>query len=156
MALRHPRLVSALLVLHPAYGGAELGLTPSQQQAMAAMDAAGRRVVAEGLEVLLPLLDALPPDVRDRAKRVAATYDPASVAATTAFMASGLQPFSCGSELHAITAPALLVPGVDPYHPAEVAAVYRAHLPHCEVREASTAELGSVVASWASSSMDRV
>ena len=148
VALRHPSIVAALLVLHPAHGGTELGLSSPQQQAMAAMDAAGRRAVAEGIEVLLPLFDALPPDVRERAKRVVATYDPASVAATTAFLASGLQPFARGQELRAIAAPALLVPGVDPIHPAEVAAVYRAHLPRCEVRAASAAELGSAVATW--------
>lgn len=146
VALRHPEVVSALLVLHPAYGGAELGLTPMQQEAMAAMHAAGSRVVAEGIEVLLPLFDALPPEVRERAKRVVVTYDPASVATTTAFMQSGVQPFARGAELAAITAPALVVPGVDPYHPPEVADVFRTHLPRCTVREAASPELAAVIA----------
>jgi pimeloyl-ACP methyl ester carboxylesterase len=148
VALRHPEVVSALLVLHPAYGGAALGLSPLQQTAMAAMHAAGSRVVAEGLEVLLPLFDALPPDVRERARRVASTYDPASVATTTALMASGAQPFGYGDELAAITAPTLLVPGVDPYHPPEVAAVFRRHLRDCTVREAALSELGGVIGDW--------
>ena len=59
------------------------------------------------------------------------SFDAASVAATTAFMASGAQPFATGAELAAITAPALLVPGTDPTHPPEVADVFRRHLPHC-------------------------
>ena len=148
VALRHPDVVSALLVLHPAYGGAELGLSPAQQQAMAAMDAAGSRVVAEGIDVLMPLFDALPPDVRERVKRVVATYDPASVATTTAFMQSGVQPFASGDELRAITAPSLLVPGVDPYHPLEVAAVFRDHVPRCTVREATAPELAAAIAGF--------
>lgn len=129
-ALRHPEVCEALLVLHPAYGGADLGLLPAQQQAMDAMDAAGSRAPTDGVEVLFPLFAALPPEMRDRARAVAATYDPASVAASTAFMASGAQPFATGADLAAIDVPTLLVPGVDPYHPPEVAAVYRQHLRH--------------------------
>jgi hypothetical protein len=41
----------------------------------------------------------------------------------------------------------LLVPGVDPYHPPEVAAVFREHLPRCEVRAGELAELGNLIAS---------
>jgi 4,5:9,10-diseco-3-hydroxy-5,9,17-trioxoandrosta-1(10),2-diene-4-oate hydrolase len=146
VALRHPEVVSALLVLHPAYGGAELGLTPMQQQAMDAMNGAGSRVVAEGIGALMPLFDALPTEVRERAKRVVASYDPASVATTTAFMASGVQPFARGEELAAIDVPALVVAGVDPYHPREVADVYRANLRRVEVREGAAAELGHLIA----------
>jgi pimeloyl-ACP methyl ester carboxylesterase len=146
VALRHPEVVSALLVLHPAYGGAQLGLTPVQQQAMDAMNAAGSRVIAQGIEALLPIFDALPPEVRDRVRSVAAAYDPASVAATTAFMASAAQPFARGEDLATITAPALLVPGVDPYHPREVSDAFARYLPHCEVRDATLLELGAVIA----------
>ena len=60
-------------------------------------------------------------------------YDPASVAATTRFMLEGGQPFERGAELAAIDAPAFVVPGVDPTHPAEVADVYRRHLAQCTV-----------------------
>jgi 3-oxoadipate enol-lactonase len=133
VALRHPALVSALLVLQPAYGGADLGLTPAQAAAMAAMDAAGSRAVAEGVEVMLPLFDALPPAIRERAHAIVAQYDAASVAAITRFMASGAQPFERGDELAAIQIPALVVPGTDPTHPVEVADVYRRHLPRCTV-----------------------
>ncbi len=144
VALRHPGAVDALLVLHPAYGGAELGLSPLQQQAMNAMHDAGSRVVEHGIEAMMSLYDGLPPEVCERAKRMAAGFDPASVATTTAFMASGAQPFERGGDLAAIAAPVLLVPGVDPYHPREVADVYRANVRHCEVREGTLAELGGV------------
>jgi 3-oxoadipate enol-lactonase len=136
VALRHPELVSALLVLQPAYGGAELGLTPAQAAAMAAMDAAGSRAVAEGVEVMLPLFDALPPAIRERAHAIVARYDAGSVAAITRFMASGAQPFERGDELAAVDVPALVVPGTDPTHPDEVADVFRRHLPRCTVEVA--------------------
>jgi pimeloyl-ACP methyl ester carboxylesterase len=148
VALRHPGVTAALVVLHPAYAGADVGLTAAQQAAMAAMDAAGSRAVAEGVEVLLPLFDALSPPIRERARAVAATYDPASVAATTRFFASGAQPFATAAELAAIAAPTLLVPGIDPYHPAEVAERYRRHLTRCTVREADAADFAAAIAGF--------
>jgi pimeloyl-ACP methyl ester carboxylesterase len=133
VALRHPDVMRALVILAPAYGGAELGLSPAQAAAMAAIDAAGRRAPAEGVRVLVPLFDALPDEIRERARGVVAGYDAASVAATTRFMASGAQPFASGAELAAITVPTLLVPGADPTHPPEVAGVFRRHVPRCAV-----------------------
>lgn len=124
-ALRHPGLVAGLVIIHPAFGGAELGLTPAQHEAMAAMAAFGQRTISHGIEALFPLMDRLPEELRARARAVIATYDPASVAATTAFMNSGAQPFARADELAAITVPALVIPGVDPTHPAEVAEVCR-------------------------------
>jgi pimeloyl-ACP methyl ester carboxylesterase len=82
------------------------------------------------------LFDALPAEVRDRVRAVARTYDPASVAATTAFMASGVQPFERGEQLAVIDVPTLLIPGTDPYHPAEVADVFRRHVKECVVIDA--------------------
>lgn len=135
-ALRHPSLVSALLVLNPAYGGAEHGLAPAQTAAMQAMHAVGRRAPSEGIGVMFPLFEALPVEIRARAKAVIATFDPASIAATTAFMASGAQPFASATDLRGITAPALVVPGTDATHPREVADVLAAQLARCEVRDA--------------------
>jgi pimeloyl-ACP methyl ester carboxylesterase len=147
-ALKHPAIVEALLVLNPAYGGAELGLLPAQQMAMNAMDAAGSRAPAEGVDVLLPLFDALPEAIRARARALVAGYDAQSVAATTKFLASGAQPFARGRDLAAITAPTLLVPGIDPYHPREVADVYAKNVPGVVVREATPAEYGTVIADF--------
>jgi len=130
-ALRHPALVERLVLLHPVYGGAEVGLTPEQAAAMDAMDAAGRRAPAEGPSVLFPLLERLPAELRERARAVFETYDPASIAATTRFLASGAQPFASARDLAAITCPVTIVPGVDPQHPVAIAEVYRAQLPSC-------------------------
>jgi pimeloyl-ACP methyl ester carboxylesterase len=146
VALRHPALVAGLAVLQPAYGGAALGLSAAQQAAMDAMDAAGRRAPAEGVGVLLPLLAALPSEVQERARRVFATYDPASVAASTRFMASGAQPFARGEDLAAIACPALLVAGWDATHPREVADVFARHVPRCRVVE--TTDLGAALRAW--------
>src|SRR6202020_215090 len=63
-----------------------------------------------------------------RARRMIADYDPASVAATTRFLLEGGQPFERGEALAAIDAPAIVVPGIDPTHPPEVADVDRRHL----------------------------
>lgn len=54
--------------------------------------------------------------------------DPASVAATTRFPASRVQPSESAHELASIEAPVLLVPGADPEHPAEIAEIYARHL----------------------------
>jgi pimeloyl-ACP methyl ester carboxylesterase len=151
VALRHPTLAAALVLLTPAFGGADVGLTAAQQAAMAAMDAAGRRAVAEGVQVLHPLFDALPASVRERARVMVDAFDAASVATTTAFMASGAQPFATAAELHAITAPTLLVPGTDPTHPAEIADVYRRSLPRCAVRDVGPEDFGAVIADFVDS-----
>jgi 3-oxoadipate enol-lactonase len=133
-ALRHPALTAGLAIINPAFGGGEVGLTPAQQAAMDAMDAAGSRAPAEGVAVLHPLFAALPAPVRERVHAMIAGFDPGSVAATTRFLASGEQPFARGADLAAITAPALLVPGLDAYHPPEVTDVFRRHLPRCTER----------------------
>jgi pimeloyl-ACP methyl ester carboxylesterase len=146
VALRHPALVEALVLLTPAYGGAALGLTAAQAAAMAAMDAAGRRTLTEGAGALRPLFAALPAEIRQRACALSATYDPGSVAASTRFMASAAQPFTTGAELASITAPVLLVPGEDPTHPLEVAEVYRRHLPRCTVRSVGPKDFAAVIA----------
>lgn len=152
VALRHPARVAGLLVLNPAYGGAELGFTPAQWAAMTAMEAAGSRCVAECLEVLLPLFDALPEQMRERARALVRTYDPASVATSTRFMASGAQPFESGRDLAAITAPALLTPGLDATHPPEVTEVFRRHLPRCTVRDVDPSGYADAIADFIRSS----
>jgi pimeloyl-ACP methyl ester carboxylesterase len=146
VALDHPELTAGLVLLHPAYGGADVGLAFEQRSAMQAMDAAGRRTVREGTQALLPLFDPLPPAVRERARAIVATYDPASVASFTRFMASEAQPFATGAELAAIDVPTLVVPGIDPYHPAEIADIYRRHLPRCTVRAVEPAGFADAIA----------
>jgi pimeloyl-ACP methyl ester carboxylesterase len=145
VALHHPALVAGLVALTPAFGGASVGLTAAQAAAMQAMDAAGRRAVAEGVEALYPLLAALPAEMQERARAMFATYDLPSVAATTRFLASGGQPFADARELAAITAPALVVPGTDPTHPPEIAELYARHLPRATVRAADPAGYAAAI-----------
>jgi pimeloyl-ACP methyl ester carboxylesterase len=147
-ALRHRSLVEALVLLTPAFAGADVGLTPAQEAAMAAMAAAGRRTLSEGVRALDPLFDALPAPIRERARAMVETFDPASVAASTHFMASGAQPFATAGELAAIEAPALLVPGRDGTHPREVAEVYVRSLRRCVVRDVDAAGFASVIADF--------
>ncbi|HUQ07362.1 MAG TPA: alpha/beta hydrolase [Kofleriaceae bacterium] len=148
VALRHRALVRGLVVLNPAYGGAAHGFTAAQSAAMNAMDAAGSRAVAEGVDVLLPLFDALPDEIRERARALVRTYDAASVATSTRFMASAAQPFERGDELAAMDVPALLVPGLDPTHPREVADVYRRHLPRVTVTDCDPSGYAEAITRW--------
>lgn len=147
-ALRHPEVVEKLLIVSPAYGGAELGLNAHQRWAMRAMDEAGCRAPEEGVEVLLPLFEALPEPIRARASRLIETYDAQSVATTTSFMASLAQPFERSAELQQIAAPALLLPGMDATHPPEAAEVYRANLKNCVIGSADPARYADEIAAF--------
>ncbi|HUJ60494.1 MAG TPA: alpha/beta fold hydrolase [Kofleriaceae bacterium] len=145
-ALRHPDRLAALVAMLPVYPGRDRGLTDAQRATFAMMDALGRRAPAEGPRVLLPLLERLPPERRERAAASLHELDPASIAATTAWPASGEQPFETAGELRAITAPALIVPGSDATHPADVAALYAAELPHATV--VRDPDVTAAIAAW--------
>jgi 3-oxoadipate enol-lactonase len=147
-ALRHPQLVERLVLLAPAFAGADVGLDPAQSAAMRAMDAAGSRAPAEGMQVMLPLCETLPVELRERVRAMFLSYDPASVAASTAFMASGAQPFERAADLARITAPVLVVPGMDPQHPPAVAEQFARHLPRATVRTATPSEYAQVIAAF--------
>jgi 3-oxoadipate enol-lactonase len=139
--LRYPRLTAGLLLVSPMHQGDELGLTPEQAAAVRAMDDAGRAVLEQGIEALLPLYERLPAALRDRAIDMMRGFDAASVAATTRFLASGTQPFGSIQELAALDVPTLLVPGTDPEHPAEVAARYAEKLPRPTVLDPTSPDL---------------
>jgi hypothetical protein len=104
--------------------------------------------VAEGVQVLFPLFDALPPPIRERGRAVAAGFDPASVATSTRFMASGAQPFTSARDLASIRVPVLLVPGTDPTHPASVADVYRRGLSSCSTADVEPSGFASAIAEF--------
>lgn len=135
-ALHHPALVSALLLVHPVYAGTDRGLTAAQQDAMQTIDAAARRAPTDGIDALVPLLDTLPAALRERARTVVRSLDPRSVAALSRFMSSGAQPFATAADLAAITCPTLVIPGIDPQHPAWLADLLAAHLPHADLSSA--------------------
>lgn len=145
-ALRHPRRTLGLLLLSPMHQGDELGLTPAQEKAIRTMDQTGRAVLERGVGALLPLYEALPPPLRERAVEMARGFDPASVAATTRFLATSPQPFGALRDLAAITVPVLLVPGTDPEHPADVADRYARHLPKATLVEPTSPDLLAAIA----------
>jgi pimeloyl-ACP methyl ester carboxylesterase len=143
-ALRHPERVQALVLVWPLYPGSAHGLPQAAQVAMDRMDDHGRRAVAEGIEAVIPLYAALPEPMRSGAIATARTFDPASIAATTRFLASGAQPMTRTEELAALEMPVLVVPGIDPEHPAEIALGYARVISRCTVGD-STANLADVV-----------
>lgn len=132
-ALRWPKRCARLVIAAPLYLGAELGLDDAPRLAMELMDAHAQRALRDGIEALFPLFDRLPESIRERALAMLASFDPASVAATTRLLASGQQPFASLLELRRIEVPTLVLPGTDPQHPAEVAARYAAQIPDCRL-----------------------
>jgi 3-oxoadipate enol-lactonase len=148
VALRHPGVLAGLVLLHPAFAGADVGLTEAQKAAMQAIGAVGNRVLTEGVQALYPLFEALPAPIRARARASVDSYDAASVATSTRFMASGAQPFASAVELASISVPTLIVPGTDSYHPVEVAEIYRTHVPRAIMRSVETAEFAATIAEF--------
>ena len=142
-ALRYPERTTKLVIQSPVFAGADRGLVPAQATAMRRMREVGERVATEGIAALLPLYEALPPEIRDRAIEMARSFDPASVAATTRFLDSGAQPFATLADLAALTMPVLVIPGTDPEPPAELAAEYARAIPHAVVGDDIAAFLQS-------------
>jgi 3-oxoadipate enol-lactonase len=134
-ALRHPRRLRGLIVMSPLYPGADRPLAVAASAAMRVMAEAGERTAEQGVDALRPLFDALPLPVRDIAIEMALSFDPQSVAATTRFLATTAQPLSTACELEAIGVPVLILPGIDPEHPAEVARLYERYLRFPDVVE---------------------
>jgi pimeloyl-ACP methyl ester carboxylesterase len=144
-ALRHPSRVAALAVMMPAFAGADTPQNDAQRAALAAMAAAGARTLHDGAAALLPLFDALPVEIRERACAIVAAFDPASVVATTTFLASPARPFARAVDLAVVDAPALVVPGDDPSHTRDVALVYAQNLPRARLVDASIADHARVL-----------
>jgi len=149
VALRFRDRVSGLVLIQPIYAGEERGYTDSQAQTFGMMDAAARRAPCEGIQVLYPLYQSLPQAIRQRALAMVDTFDPASVAATSGFLASGAQPFRSDADLSELDLPVLLVRGDDPTHPASVSECYAANIRRCTVLPADTADVAGEVAAFA-------
>lgn len=134
-ALRHPRLLQGLILMSPLYTGADRPLPEAATAAMRTMAEAGQRALEHGIDALRPLFESLPQPVRNVAIEMMLGFDAASVAATTRFLAMGKQPMASVHELEAIDVPVMVLPGIDPQHPAEIAALYTRHLRHSIVVE---------------------
>ena len=147
VALQYPELLGGLVLLTPAYAGADVG-QDALRPAVQAMHAAATRALDEGPEALYPLFGALPEPSRARARAMVDTFDMTSVAASTRFMLSGEAPFSTARDLESSTVPTLLVPGTDPFHPPALAELDRRHLPRCTVQNLTPAEYGEAIAAF--------
>jgi pimeloyl-ACP methyl ester carboxylesterase len=110
------------------------------------MNLAAQRALIEGIAALEPLFEALPLSIRDGALAMVRSFDPASVAATTRFLASGSQPFAQLAELAQLSVPTLIIAGRDPEHPAEVADLYAATLPSSVLAPADEEHVTSILA----------
>jgi len=147
-ALQYPRRAGALVLVQPVHAGAEIGYTPAQRAAFAGMDAIASRAGTEGVGVLRPLYERLPPERREKALAMLADFDAASVVATSAFVASGAQPFESANELAALSVPVLLVRGDDPLHPGEVSDLYAEAIPGAEIAPAGLADVAAVIGAF--------
>ena len=147
-ALRRPGRTAGLVVVKPVYAGGERGYTAEQKQTFGAMDAVARRALAEGVQVLRPLYANLPPPIRERALAMLEGFDAASVAATSHFVASGVQPFQTAADLRSLSVPTLLVCGDDPLHPAAISDLYAENIPNCRVAPASTTDVAGAIGSF--------
>jgi len=100
------------------------------------------------VQVLRPLCANLPEGTRERALGIMESFDPASVVATSRFVASGFQPFISAADLASLELPVLLVRGDDPMHPAEVSDLYAANIRECAVMPASTSDIAAIIGSF--------
>lgn len=147
-ALRRPSRMAGLVVVKPVYAGGDRGYTAEQKQAFASMDAVASRALAEGVQVLRPLYANMPPPIRERALAMVEGFDPASVVATSHFIASGVQPFATSADLRSLSVPTLLVRGDDPLHPAAVSDLYAENIPNCQVAPASTEDIAGAIGAF--------
>jgi pimeloyl-ACP methyl ester carboxylesterase len=147
-ALRRPVRTLGLVVAKPVYAGEAIGYNEHQRATFTMMDAVAGRAIEEGVQVLRPLYASLPAGIRERALAMMEAFDPASVVATSYFVASGSQPFTAAADLASLECPTLLVRGDDPVHPPEVSDLYAASIPDCTVVPASTPELAPVIGAF--------
>ena len=142
-------------MVKPVYAGEERGYTEQQKTTFAMMDAVASRALDEGVQVLRPLYGKLPPNMRDKALALMEDFDPASVVATSRFIASGLQPFTSVADLRSLDVPTLLVRGDDPMHPAEISDIYAASIPHCTTVPAATTDVAAALRVFCDDCVDR-
>jgi len=147
-ALRHPGRTLGLVLVRPISAGEARGYTEDQKATFDSMNAIASRALEEGVRVLRPLYANMPAGVRDRALAMVEGFDPASVVATSEFLASGAQPFTAAEELALLEPPTLLIRGDDSMHTAEVSDLYVAHIRKCTVVPASTTDIAGAIGSF--------
>lgn len=147
-ALRHPRLLKSLILMSPLYAGDDIPLAEASESAMRVMAEAGQRALEAGVSALRPLFEGLPLAVREVALEMMHGFDPRSVATTTRFLASRAQPLSTLRALEAVDVPVMVLPGVDPQHPAQIGELYVRHLRHPVLVEQTDPNLIERIASF--------
>lgn len=147
-ALRHSQRLCGLILMSPVYPGADRPLAEPVRTALRAMADAAERAVEHGTDALRPLFEPLPPRVRDVALEMVRGFDPESLVAATRFLAQYEQPFGSVRELEAIDVPVMVLPGIDPQHPADVAALYAQHLRHVVVVEQNASDMVAKMAEF--------
>ena len=152
-ALQCPGRTAGLVVVRPVYAGEDRGYTEQQKATFAMMDAVASRALDEGVQVLRPLYENLPPHMREKALAMLEGFDVASVVATSHFIASGAQPFASAADLRSLRIPTLLVRGDDSVHPAEVSDLYAANIPNCTALPASTLDVTDAIGAFCDQSI---
>ncbi len=142
-ARRFPERTAGLVLVRPSMLVRERGLTEHQAATLGSLDPILAKVDNEGVEAFRSLYQQSPA-MEAYFDAMIGSLDLPSFVATNRFMASGAQPLASDADLEAIAVPALLVPGNDPMHPAEVSNLYAAKIPRCATVELSdTADYNS-------------
>ncbi len=147
-AMRRPGRTLGLVLVKPVYAGDERGYTEQQRATFAMIDAVASRTLDEGVQVLRPLYANLPAGMREKAFAMIERFDPASVVATSHFLASGSQPFTAVEDLTSLDVPTLLVRGDDPMHPAEVSDLYAATIRDSTSVPESTTDIAATIGAF--------
>lgn len=135
-AMNRPGRSLGLIVMQPVYAGAARGYTEEQRVAFGRMDAVAGRAPDEGVVVLREMFYAeLLPEVAERAWAIASVFDPGSVATTSRFIASGVQPFQSASDLESLRLPVLVGRADDPVHPRSVSDLYARSISNVRVED---------------------
>jgi pimeloyl-ACP methyl ester carboxylesterase len=138
LALAHPRRVSALALITPAFDPAAEGAPEGDQHALAAWDALARGLREGGVEGFVAAYDLTSVPARWRAtletvlrQRLGEHEHPLAVADALEAVPRS-RPFERLAELEQIRAPTIVVADrdeADPAHPLAVAEAYAAHIP---------------------------
>ena len=129
-AIHHPERVSALVLMAPALiPGRPRG--PELQALLDSWVAVADRLDAHGVEATLTWVDENPVPLNSEALR---RHDPGSLSASLRSIAT-LMPAERLEDIAAITAPTLVIPGLDPVHDPEIGAIYARTIPGSSVAE---------------------
>lgn len=134
-ALAYPERVHAAVLISVE----DIEDDESKQAEVAFMDAFASRVRAEGIGAAwAPILETLPPVIGAMVRDAIPRSDPASIAAAAAIGRD--RSFRGVSELAAVTAPTLVIPGADWRHPPALAEQLARTLPNGRLARAAMAE----------------